>query len=40
MTEDAADVMWGDAGAPRWLIRPENLAERRSERAMSMWQCG
>ncbi|WP_393058707.1 YwqG family protein [Streptomyces sp. LN549] len=39
-SEDAADMMWGDAGALYWLIRPEDLAERRFERAMFTWQCG
>nr|WSW68729.1 YwqG family protein [Streptomyces sp. NBC_00995] len=39
-SEDAADMMWGDAGALYWLIRPEDLAARRFERAMFTWQCG
>ncbi|MFE5597039.1 YwqG family protein [Streptomyces sp. NPDC056549] len=38
-SEDAVDMMWGDAGALYWLIRPEDLAERRFERAMFTWQC-
>ncbi|MEW2069837.1 YwqG family protein [Streptomyces sp. NPDC007346] len=38
-SEDAADMMWGDAGALYWLIRPEDLVERRFERAMFTWQC-
>ncbi|MFE2053895.1 YwqG family protein [Streptomyces sp. NPDC059459] len=38
-SEDAADMMWGDAGALYWLICPEDLAERRFERAMFTWQC-
>ncbi|WP_030549257.1 YwqG family protein [Streptomyces albus] len=38
-TEDAADMMWGDAGALYWLIRPQDLAERRFDRAMFTWQC-
>ncbi len=38
-SEDAADMMWGDAGALYWLIRPEDLAARRFERAMFTWQC-
>ncbi|MFC8285697.1 DUF1963 domain-containing protein [Streptomyces cyaneofuscatus] len=37
--QDAADMMWGDAGVLYWLIRPEDLAERRFERAMLTWQC-
>ncbi|NYI03837.1 YwqG family protein [Allostreptomyces psammosilenae] len=39
-SEDAAGMMWGDGGALYWLIRPEDLAERRFERAMFTWQCG
>ncbi|MFI8435205.1 YwqG family protein [Streptomyces sp. NPDC079020] len=38
-SEDAADMMWGDGGALYWLIRPEDLAARRFERAMFTWQC-
>ncbi|OKJ57407.1 YwqG family protein [Streptomyces sp. CB02261] len=38
-SEDAADMMWGDAGALYWLIRPEDLAARRFDRAMFTWQC-
>lgn len=38
-SENAADMMWGDAGALYWLIHPEDLAERRFERAMFTWQC-
>lgn len=39
-TDDDADMMWGDGGALYWLIRPEDLAQRRFERAMFTWQCG
>ena len=39
-TDDDADMMWGDVGALYWLIRPEDLAERRFDRAMFTWQCG
>ncbi|MCX5297948.1 YwqG family protein [Streptomyces sp. NBC_00193] len=39
-SEDTADMMWGDAGVLYWLIRPQDLAERRFERAMFTWQCG
>ncbi|MEU9982883.1 YwqG family protein [Streptomyces sp. NPDC050856] len=39
-TDDDADMMWGDCGALYWLIRPEDLAERRFDRAMFTWQCG
>ncbi|MFD9573194.1 YwqG family protein [Streptomyces sp. NPDC059982] len=38
-SEDAAEMMWGDAGVLYWLIRPEDLAERRFDRAMFTWQC-
>ncbi|WP_284505167.1 YwqG family protein [Streptomyces cellostaticus] len=38
-SEDAADMMWGDVGALYWLIRPEDLAERRFDRVMFTWQC-
>jgi len=38
-TDDDADMMWGDCGALYWLIRPEDLAERRFDRAMFTWQC-
>ncbi|MFE1177165.1 YwqG family protein [Streptomyces sp. NPDC058773] len=39
-TDHDADMMWGDAGVLYWLIRPEDLAERRFDRAMFTWQCG
>ncbi|MCX5377886.1 YwqG family protein [Streptomyces sp. NBC_00091] len=39
-SDDAADMMWGDAGVLYWLIRPQDLAERRFDRAMFTWQCG
>ncbi|MCF3102216.1 DUF1963 domain-containing protein [Streptomyces roseoverticillatus] len=38
-TDDDADMMWGDGGALYWLIRPEDLAARRFDRAMFTWQC-
>ncbi|MFI5942418.1 YwqG family protein [Streptomyces uncialis] len=38
-SEDAAAMMWGDAGALYWLVRREDLAQRRFERAMFTWQC-
>lgn len=38
-SEDAAGMLWSAAGALYWLIRPEDLAERRFERAMFTWQC-
>ncbi|WP_101392080.1 YwqG family protein [Streptomyces sp. TLI_146] len=38
-TDDDADMMWGDCGALYWLIRPQDLAERRFDRAMCTMQC-
>ncbi|WP_338117962.1 DUF1963 domain-containing protein [Streptomyces coryli] len=38
-SEDAAGMMWGDCGSLYWLIRPEDLAAGRFERAMFTWQC-
>lgn len=38
-SDDDADMMWGDCGALYWLIRPEDLAEGRFDRAMFTWQC-
>lgn len=38
-TDDDADMMWGDCGALYWLIRPQDLAERRFDRAMFTMQC-
>ncbi|MEU1664266.1 YwqG family protein [Streptomyces sparsogenes] len=38
-SDEAADMMWGDAGALYWLIRPDDLAAGRFERAMFTWQC-
>ncbi|MEU4208532.1 YwqG family protein [Streptomyces sp. NPDC026206] len=38
-TDGDADMMWGDCGALYWLIRPEDLAERRFDRAMFTMQC-
>ncbi|GES32075.1 YwqG family protein [Streptomyces angustmyceticus] len=39
-SDDDAGMMWGDCGALYWLIRPEDLAARRFDRAMFTWQCG
>ncbi|GAA2329297.1 YwqG family protein [Streptomyces caniferus] len=39
-SDDDADMMWGDCGVLYWLIRPQDLAERRFDRAMFTWQCG
>lgn len=33
------DMMWGDAVALYWLIRPKDLAKRRFDGAMFTWQC-
>ncbi|GAA2343865.1 DUF1963 domain-containing protein [Streptomyces cuspidosporus] len=38
-SDEDADMMWGDAGALYWLIRPDDLAAGRFERAMFTWQC-
>ncbi|MFI1969607.1 hypothetical protein BLA24_15270 [Streptomyces cinnamoneus] len=38
-SDDDAGMMWGDCGALYWLIRREDLAERRFDRAMFTWQC-
>lgn len=38
-SDEAVDMMWGDGGVLYWLIRPEDLAERRFDRAMFTWQC-
>ncbi|MBH1938853.1 DUF1963 domain-containing protein [Streptomyces sp. AV19] len=39
-SDDDAEMMWGDCGTLYWLIRPEDLAARRFDRAMFTWQCG
>lgn len=33
------DMMWGDAGALYWMIKPEDLAELRLDLAYFTWQC-
>ncbi|WP_190111151.1 YwqG family protein [Streptomyces cinnamoneus] len=38
-TDGDADMMWGDCGTLYWLIRPEDLAEHRFDRAMFTMQC-
>ncbi|WP_058043198.1 YwqG family protein [Streptomyces roseifaciens] len=38
-SDDVAGMMWGDCGALYWLIRPEDLAARRFDRAVFTWQC-
>jgi len=34
------EMMWGDVGALYWLIRPDDLANRRFDAALFTWQCG
>ncbi|MEV7401608.1 DUF1963 domain-containing protein [Streptomyces sp. NPDC091267] len=38
-SDAAADMMWGDVGTLYWLIRPQDLRDRRFDRAMFTWQC-
>ncbi|SCE90902.1 Uncharacterized protein YwqG [Micromonospora chaiyaphumensis] len=38
-SDDNANMMWGDVGMLYWLIRPDDLAARRFDRAMFTWQC-
>ncbi|GII55652.1 hypothetical protein Pth03_40410 [Planotetraspora thailandica] len=38
-TDDRAGMMWGDVGALYWLIRLDDLAARRFDRAVFTWQC-
>ncbi|GII31621.1 YwqG family protein [Planotetraspora mira] len=38
-SDDRANMMWGDAGTLYWLIRPEDLAARRFDKALFTWQC-
>ncbi|KNB53276.1 YwqG family protein [Streptomyces caatingaensis] len=38
-SDDDAGMMWGDCGTLYWLVRPEDLARRRFDRAMFTWQC-
>ncbi|MEU9794969.1 YwqG family protein [Streptomyces sparsogenes] len=38
-SDEDADMTWGDAGALYWLIRPDDLAAGRFERAVFTWQC-
>lgn len=38
-SDEDADMMWGDEGVLYWLIRPEDLAAGRFDRAMFAWQC-
>ncbi|UNO38677.1 YwqG family protein [Streptomyces sp. MST-110588] len=39
-SDDDAGMMWGDCGTLYWLMRPEDLAARRFDRAKFTWQCG
>ncbi|WP_392671228.1 YwqG family protein [Streptomyces sp. LN785] len=38
-SDTAADMMWGDSGVLYWLIRRQDLADLRFDRAMFTWQC-
>lgn len=38
-SDDTAHMMWGDSGILYWLIRPDDLAARRFDRAAFTWQC-
>jgi hypothetical protein len=38
-TDDRANMMWGDTGTLYWLIRPEDLDDRRFDEALFTWQC-
>ncbi|KUL53569.1 DUF1963 domain-containing protein [Streptomyces sp. A1499] len=38
-SDDAADMMWGDTGCLYWLIRRDDLADLRFDKAMFTWQC-
>ena len=38
-SEDDVDMDWAGGGTLYWLIRPEDLAERRFDRAWFTWQC-
>lgn len=38
-SDHAARMMWGDVGTLYWMIRPEDLAARRFDKALFTWQC-
>lgn len=38
-SDDTAHMLWGDSGILYWLIRPDDLAARRFDRAAFTWQC-
>ncbi|MDH6120269.1 uncharacterized protein YwqG [Kitasatospora sp. GAS204A] len=38
-SDDDADMMWGDVGSLYWLIRREDLAAKRFDKAVFTWQC-
>jgi uncharacterized protein YwqG len=38
-SDDDADMMWGDSGSLYWLMRPDDLAAGRFDRALFTWQC-
>ncbi|MBL1097351.1 YwqG family protein [Streptomyces coffeae] len=39
-SDEDTGMMWADAGVLYWLIRPEDLAAGRFDKAMFTWQCG
>ncbi len=39
-SDEDTGMMWADAGVLYWLIRPEDLAAGRFDRAVFTWQCG
>ena len=38
-SDDTAAMMWGDAGTLYFLIRPDDLHDRRFDQARFVWQC-
>jgi uncharacterized protein YwqG len=38
-SDGTANMMWGDVGRLYWMIRPEDLAARRFDKALFTWQC-
>lgn len=37
-SDECTDMMWGDCGTLFWLMPPDDLAERRFDRALFTWQ--
>ena len=37
-SDESTDLVWGDCGTLFWLMRPEDLTERRFDRALFTWQ--